>query len=111
MNEDDKNVLRKCENMISPDMVGESMVGKTVHVSGIPIKVESNEECNKADWWVCVRKDENYPESPLPAAIVGNCSKCNHDIWYNPNSGLTTPAKICIQCMLDVAKEEESHSE
>ena len=108
---DKYKALRNAENIASTELVGEDMIGKVIEVAGIKITVQTDAECDKADWWVCVRKNENYPQSPLATAVVGECSKCQHPIWYNPRASLTGPKKICVECMLGVANGEETLNE
>ena len=108
---DIKEALRNAENITNAELAGQDMIGKEMEIAGIKVTVQTDAECDKADWWVCVRKNEDYPRSPLATAVVGECSKCQHPIWFNPRASPTGPRKICVECMLAVANGEESLNE
>ncbi len=68
------------------------------------IKVASVEECAKCEWHVCseLRTAETEEE--------GKCFLCNSPIFFTQKfpEGGPQPKKICIKCVIGLARDEQS---
>lgn len=61
------------------------------------IKVISEAEAEKLDFYVCPRKGT---PTPFRDNLTGPCHDCGHPIIFRPYAP-TRPVRICVQCMND----------
>lgn len=73
------------------------------------IKVVSDEEAEQCDYVICMRDVPGIPRSPL-AQNFGQCSECHHPIHW-ANSAPKTVRKVCVQCAIRLAQENEGDAE
>lgn len=75
-------------------------------VRGVPnfpdVRVVTPEEAEQCDFVVCMRDEPGIPRAPL-AANFGQCSECQHPIYW-ANSAPKTVRKVCVQCGARMAK-------
>lgn len=68
------------------------------------VDVASDEECEKADFVVCMPLGPTLHPS-LEDNLTGVCSKCGRQIMFRPNAP-TTPPKICYPCFEALMESE-----
>ena len=69
-------------------------------VAGIPIEIVSGQECEKADWWVCVPWST---PARFPNDIRGTCCACGMAVRHRPYAP-KKPPKICVRCVVGVVR-------
>jgi formylmethanofuran dehydrogenase subunit E len=72
---------------------------KDAVVHGVPVKIVTDEEAEKAEVIVVVRATV-----PLMMAdnLTGTCSVCGEEVQFRPHAP-KTPKRVCLDCVLDGA--------
>lgn len=78
--------------------------GDVVSVDGLPVHMESVEECEKAEVHICCRTSEIAVT--FTPSVKGNCARCGEEIWMAVDSP-KKPQKICMQCAVKYLDERE----
>ena len=74
----------------------------TVTITGVPLHIGTDAECEACDYVVC--GDPAWP-SPFTDNVHTTCALCGHPVIHRPHVP-KTPPKICLTCMVDLAKAE-----
>lgn len=77
--------------------------GDTIEVAGLPVLLQTPEECEKAEVHICMRTADM--KSVYWPSMKGNCSRCGHEIWISLDSP-TKPPKVCHVCARAFVEEE-----
>lgn len=68
--------------------------------SPLPIRVVSQEDAEKAAFYVCNRV--GCP-SHFVDDRIGVCAHCHHPIYFRPHAPVA-PVKICLECAIDLGR-------
>ena len=82
--------------------------GDTITIAGVPVKLGTDEECEKAEVHICMRTAD-MPTTYLPS-MKGVCSKCGAQIWISLDSPVKPP-KICQVCAMTYMDENQTLTE
>jgi hypothetical protein len=67
-----------------------------VEIAGHKVKVASDAEAERADFYVCMRVSD-MPVARFNDDLILSCARCGHDIRCRPYAP-SAPLKICIHC-------------
>jgi hypothetical protein len=84
------------------------IIGKHIQIGGVPITVASDEECEKADFVVCVLKGQEE-ERFKKDNIYTTCHICGREITHRPYVP-KTPPKVCIPCAMKAMEASQEAS-